>query len=128
MRKIIVMSFVLVLGLSALAFASSLPFGVSVGGQAAEVVNEAYAKVPGPVAADAAIVCDVSADMIIINVFPSDDAGNVDSSAQAKIIMIQGGNSAGLNQTMDGSTLTPGWYLMNVVAGSDTSRVVFQVQ
>ncbi|THB70604.1 MAG: hypothetical protein D6E12_02675 [Desulfovibrio sp.] len=128
MRTSVIISCLLTIILAATAWATSLPFGVSVGGQAAEVVNEIYAEVPAPVSADAAIVCDVAEDMIIINVFPSDAQGNVDSSAQPAIIMIQGGNTGALNQTMDGQALTPGIYLMNVVAGGATSRVLFTVE
>ena len=128
MRKVVIATLALTLCLAAAAWANPLPFGVSVGGQAAEATSDTTATVPGPVAADAAIVCDVTADMIIINVFPSDEAGNAASDAQPAIIIIQGGNTGALNQTMDGAPLAAGWYLMNIVAGSDTARVVFQVQ
>lgn len=106
-----------------------LPFGVTLDGHPAVKVSEVYAIVAEPVPANAQLVADVQADMIIINVFPSDDKANVDSSAQALIIMIQDGtNTTTMDKSMDGRVLEPGTYLMNIVAGGDTARVVFTVK
>jgi hypothetical protein len=105
-----------------------LPFGVKLGGQDAVVLNEVFSGISSPVAADAEIVVDVEDEMIIINVFPSSEQGETDGSAPPAIILIQGGSQGRLNQTMDGQALKPGWYLMNVVAAGQTSRVLFQVR
>lgn len=49
------------------------------------------------------------------------------ASAQ-EIIMVNGTSSAKLNQTMSKKPLPAGQYLMNIVVGSNTSRVTFTVQ
>ncbi len=113
------------------AYASSLPFGVKVGGQDAVLKSKdaAYSTIAKPVAADAELVVDAKADMIIVNVFPCDEKGNVKTGAQPAIILIQGGNTAKLNSTMDKKPLKPGRYIMNVVVtAKGTSRVMFQVK
>jgi hypothetical protein len=109
---------------------SILPFGVKVGGQKAIVSgNKLFAKVAKPVSANAALVVDAEAEMVIINIFKSDKEGNAIKGAQPAIIMIQGGNKTKLDSTMDKKPLEPGNYIMNVVISTKgTSRVMFTVK
>lgn len=105
------------------------PFDVTVGGQLAKV-TDAYpvcARVEKPVAADAAIEVAVAPGTLIINAFPASEKGEVDSSAKGAILMAEGTNRTSLDQTMDKAKLAPGTYLMNVVAGGTTSRVLFTI-
>lgn len=104
------------------------PFDVTVGGQLAKVTDEfpVCARVEKPVTADAAIEVGTQPGTIIINAFPSNEKGEVPEGAQGVILMAEGTKTA-LDQTMDKARLSPGTYLMNVVAGGTTARVLFTV-
>jgi hypothetical protein len=111
----------------------TLPFGVKVGGQEAVVIrnDNTWGTIADAVSSDALLEIDSRGDSIIINVFPSNEKG--DASGDAAIILVQdGGNTVRLDQTkdkrMEPTRLQPGLYLMNVVAGSNTSRVMFRVK
>lgn len=109
-----------------------LPFSVSIGGQAAEVKAKAadalFATIEKPVAADAPIDVGVKADMTIINVVAADEKGTPAEGATPAILLIQGGSTTTLDKTMDGKKLSPGNYLMSVVAAERTARVFLKVQ
>jgi len=108
----------------------ALAFPVSVGGQAAKpVAAGTHATIADPVAANATVTVGVDAETVIVNIFPSDEKGTVDSGATPKIIVAQNTRSFSLDQTMDKTTLTAGTYLMNVVASPHgTARIVFVVK
>ncbi|NLF41047.1 hypothetical protein GX586_16510 [bacterium] len=111
--------------------ADALPFSVSIGGQAAKAAspNAPYAALDKPVAADAEIVLGAKADMVIINVFPSDAKGNAKEGATPAIIIINKGEKGTLASTMDKKKLEPGTYIANIVIGDKgTSRVMFEVK
>jgi len=113
------------------AAADALPFSVSIGGQAAKAAspNAPYAALDKPVAADAEIVLGAEADMVIINVFPSDAKGNAKEGATPAIIIINKGEKGTLASTMDKKKLEPGTYIANIVIGDKgTSRVMFEVK
>lgn len=108
-----------------------LPFGVKLGGQAAAPRNDICAAIANPVANNAEIEVDSPKnDMMIINVFYSDDKGNVRTASKAAaIILIQKGqNKTSLDKTTEKNTLKAGTYIMNVVAEGKTARVVFTVK
>ena len=108
-----------------------LPFGVKLGGQAAAPKNDICAAVADPVANNAEIEIDAPKnDMMIINVFSSDDKGNVGTASKARaIILIQKGeNKTTLDKTNEKNILKAGTYTMNVVAEGKTARVVFTVK
>lgn len=122
---------VLMSGIANLTFAGSvaLPFPVTVGGQAAQAEGP-VARTAVPVAADALVEAGAKGEMMLINIFRSDAKGNVttaNASAQ-EIIMVNGASNAKLNQTMSKKPLSAGQYLMNIVVGSNTSRVTFTVK
>jgi hypothetical protein len=109
-----------------------LPFSVSIGGQAAAVKAKAadalFATIEKPVAADAPIEVAVKADMTIINVVAADEKGTPAEGATPAIILLQGSSSTTLDKTMDGKKLSPGNYLMSIVAAERTARVFLKVQ
>jgi hypothetical protein len=109
----------------------TLPFGVTIGGNAATVKPplDQFGTLPGPVPADAPFSVDATADSIIINAFPCDANGNVASDVQPVVILLQNATSGRLNNTIDGKPMTPGRYMMNVTAGQQgTARLVIEIQ
>lgn len=108
----------------------SLPFPVSIGGQAATYTKgEPFAKVAKPVKNNAAIEITAKADgMIIINVAKANDKGEPAEGAQPAVILLQNTNKGTLDGTMDKQKLAAGTYLMNVVAEGRTASIVFMVE
>jgi hypothetical protein len=108
----------------------SLPFGVSLGGQAATYKKgEPFAKVAKAVKNDAAIDVAAKADqMIIINVNKTDDKGTPAAGGQPAIIILQNTNKGTLAGTMDKQKLGPGSYLLSVVADGKTASILFKVE
>ena len=110
------------------------PFDVTVSGEVAKldgsIETAIFAKLNRSVKADALVELATDPSMIIVNVFRSDAEGVVSQAdqAKAKVIMVQSGTKFGLDQTMDGTTLEPGSYAMNIVVpGLGTSRILFKV-
>jgi hypothetical protein len=109
--------------------AASLPFAVSVGGQAAQAKPDAaLATIEKPVAADAALEFGAKGDMIIVNVVTADEKGTPVEGATPAIIVVQGGNKTTLAKTMDGKKLATGNYLMAVVAEGKSASVFLKIQ
>jgi hypothetical protein len=108
----------------------SLPFGVSLGGQAATLKKgEAFAKVANPVKNDAAIEVAAKADgTIIINVGKTDDKGAPVAGGQPAIIILQSTNKGTLAGTMDKQKLAAGSYLLSVIADGKTATILFKVE
>lgn len=106
------------------------PFEVTLGGHKAVIggVNDLFAVVSEPVKADAILSIEEESAMLIVNVFPCKEDGTIlMDGAPAAVIFAQNTKEVKLSGTMDGKTLAPGTYLMNVVALQKTSRVVFTV-
>ncbi len=122
---------VFTLGLTA-AFAQddgSLPFPVSIGGQAATYKKgEPFAKLAKPVKSDAAIEVTTKAALTIINVNKTNDKGEPAPGGNPAIIMLQGTNKGSLAGTMDKSKIAPGSYAMSVVADGKTATILFKVE
>lgn len=116
--------------LTATCWADVLPFPVSIGGNQAAMTEDSsiVAYIGAPVAAGANLAVKEVTGQIIVNIFPSDAKGNVDSSAQAVILLFDAGSSKSMSANMQGKTLAPGWYLANVVGGGNTSRICFQIK
>ncbi len=108
----------------------SLPFGVSLGGQAATYKKgEPFAKVANPVKNDAAIEVSAKAEgLIILNVNKTDDKGTPAAGGQPAIILLQGTNKGTLAGTMDKQKLAAGTYLLSVVAEGKTASILFKVE
>ncbi len=110
--------------------ATSLPFPVSVGGQAATYKKgEPFAKLAKPVRNDAPIEVTAKADqMIIINVHKTDAKGAPAPGAQPAIILPQGTNKGTLAGTMDKQKVAAGDYILSVVAEGKTSSILFKIE
>ena len=110
--------------------ATSLPFPVSVGGQAATYKKgEPFAKLAKPVKNDAPLEVTAKADrMIIINVHKTDAKGVPAPGAQPAIILLQGTNKGTLAGTMDKQKIAAGDYILSVVAEGKTSSILFKIE
>ena len=110
--------------------ATSLPFPVSVGGQAATYKKgEPFAKLAKPVKNDAPLEVTAKADrMIIINVHKTDAKGAPAPGAQPAIILLQGTNKGTLAGTMDKQKIAAGDYILSVVAEGKTSSILFKIE
>lgn len=108
----------------------SLPFPVSVGGQAATYKKgEPFAKVAKPVKNDAPIEVTAKAgQMIIINVHKTDAKGEPTPGAQPAIILLQGTNKGSLAGTMDKQKLAAGDYLLSVTAEGKSASILFKIE
>lgn len=108
-----------------------LPFGVSIGGQAAAKKDgdANFAHLPGPVASGAAMAVKGATGQVIVNIFPSDAKGAVAQGAAPEILLFDAKESKSINENMNKKKIAPGWYAANVVCGPlGTSRVLFQVK
>ncbi len=118
--------------LSSTAFAQEiLPFGVTLGGQAAAKVDgdTNFAHFPAPVASGAALGVKGATGQVIVNIFPSDAKGKVKDGAQPAILLFDAAETKSINDNMGKTKLQPGWYAANVVCGAlGTSRVLFQIK
>ena len=108
----------------------SLPFPVSLGGQAATYKKgEPFAKVANAVKNDAAIEVTAKADqMIIINVNKTDEKGAPAAGGQPAIIILQNTNKGTLAGTMDKQKLAAGNYMLSVIASGKTATILFKVE
>lgn len=121
---------ILALGLSSLqAQDGSLPFPVSIGGQAATYkAGDPFAKVAAPVKNDASIEVSAKAGTIIINVNKTNEKGEPEAGGQPAVILLQGTNKGALNQSMDKRKLAAGNYILSVVADGKTASILFKVE
>ena len=105
------------------------PFEVTLGGQKAVMQegNMLFAVVEKPVKPDAVLALEEQSAMLIVNAFPCNEDGTVLETQTAAVIFAKDTREVKLNATIDKKPLAPGTYLMNVVAHSKTSRVVFTV-
>ena len=107
----------------------SLPFPVSLGGQAATYKKgEPFAKVAKAVKNDAAIEVAAKANPIIINVAKTDASGQPAPGASPAIILLQGTNKGTLAGTMDKQKLAAGDYMLSVVADGKTATILFKIE
>ena len=110
--------------------ADFLPFGVTIGGQAA-VATEAsgtHAFVETPVASGAVMGVKDVTGQVIVNIFPTDENGTAQQGAQPYILLFDASETKSISANMQGTQVPAGWYLANVVGGGKTSRVIFQVK
>jgi hypothetical protein len=121
---------ILAVGLATLqAQDGSLPFPVSLGGQAATYkAGEPFAKVARPVKSDAAIDVTAKADMIIINVNKTNEKGEPEGGGQPAVILLQGTNKGALDKSMDKRKFAAGNYLLSVVAEGKTASILFKIE
>jgi hypothetical protein len=109
-------------------FASdSLPFPVSVGGQAAKD-GTPFAKIQNPVAADAELSVESKDTMIIVNVNAVNAKNEPVPGSTPAVILLQGKTKTNLDKTMDGKKLAPGNYVMSVVSEGKTASILFTIK
>src|SRR5262245_13718574 len=126
--KRVVLFFILSAAFSFGVLASdSLPFPVSVGGQAAKD-GTPFAKIQNPVAADAELSVQSKDGMIIVNVHAVDAKNEPVSGATPAVILLQGKTKTNLDKTMDGKKLAAGNYVMSVVSEGKTASILLTIK
>ena len=109
-------------------FASdSLPFPVSVGGQAAKD-GTPFAKIENPVAADAELSVESKDSMIIVNVHAVSVKNEPVPGSTPAVILLQGKTKTNLDKTMDGKKLAAGNYIMSVVSEGKTASILLTIK
>ncbi len=99
-----------------------------IAGMPLDTKTEIFSKLSTPVAADAVVQVPGKQEQIIVNVFPADENGTVKSGVKPEVIMAANTDNFKLNKTMSKGKLSPGIYLMNIVYGGQTERVLFTVK
>jgi len=87
-----------------------------------------FSKLSTPVLKDAMVQVPGKQESIIANIFPADENGTPGAGAKPEVIMASNTDHFKLDQTMSKKDLTKGTYLMNIVYGGQTERVVFSVK
>jgi hypothetical protein len=124
LRVFLIMSAVLPYGLFA---SDSLPFPVSLGGQAAKD-GAPFAKLANPVAADAELAVESKSGMIIVNVNMVNAKNEPVQGSTPAVILLQGKTKTNLDKTMDGKKLLPGNYIMSMVSEGKTASILFTIK
>jgi hypothetical protein len=120
--------FVVSAAFSCALFASdSLPFPVSIGGQAAKD-GTPFAKIANPVAADAELAVESKSDMIIVNVNRVNAKNEPEPGPTPAVILLQGKTKTNIDKTMDGKKLPSGNYIMSVVSEGKTASILFTIK
>ena len=105
----------------------SLPFPVSVGGQAAKD-GTPFAKIEHPVAADAELSIQSKDGMIIVNVHAVNAKNEQVPDSTPAVILLQGKSKTNLDKTMDGKKLAAGNYVMSVVSEGKTASILVTIK
>jgi len=105
----------------------SLPFPVSVGGQAAKD-GMPFAKIEHPVAADAELSVQSKDGMIIVNVHAVNAKNEPVPDSTPAVILLQGKSKTNLDKTMDGKKLAAGNYVMSVVSEGKTASILVTIK
>ena len=109
-------------------FASdSLPFPVSVGGQAAKD-GAPFAKIENPVAADAELSVESKDGMIIVNVNAVNAKNEPVPGSAPAVILLQGKTKTNLDKTMDGKKLAAGNHVMSVVSEGKSASILVTIK
>jgi hypothetical protein len=109
-------------------FASdSLPFPVSVGGQAAKD-GAPFAKIENPVAADVELSVESKDGMVIVNVNAVNAKNEPVPGSTPAVILLQGKTKTNLDKTMDGKKLAAGNYVVSVVSEGKTASILVTIK
>jgi len=123
-----VLLFLIIAAFPYVLFASdSLPFPVSVGGQAAKD-GTPFAKIENPVAADAELLVQSKDGMIIVNVHAVNAKSEPVPDSAPAVILLQGKTKTNLDKTMDGKKLAAGNYVMSVVSEGKTASILVSIK
>ena len=104
----------------------SLPFPVSVGGQAAKD-GTPFAKIENPVAADAELSVQSKDSMIIVNVHAVNAKNEPVPDSTPAVILLQGKTKTNLDKT-NGKKLAAGNYVMSVVSEGKTASILVTIK
>lgn len=99
-----------------------------IGGMPLDTKTQILSKLNTPVTGDATVQVPGKQQSITVNIFPADLNGIVKSGIQPEVILAKDTDHFKLNQTMSRKELTEGTYLMNIVYGGQTERVLFSVK
>ena len=105
----------------------SLPFPVSVAGQAAKD-GMPFAKIESPVTADAELSVQSKDAMIIVNVTPVNAKSEPIPGSTPAVILLQGKTKTNLDKTIDGKKLPAGNYVLSVVSERKTASILFTIK
>src|SRR6266436_8746367 len=105
----------------------SLPFPVSVGGQAAKD-GTPFAKIENPVGADAELSVQSKNAMIIVNVHAVNAKNEPVLGSTPALILLQGKTKTNLDKTTDGKKLAAGNYVMSVVSEGKTASILVTIK
>jgi len=101
---------------------------IQISGMPLDTKTMVFSKLNTPVAPDALVQVPGKQESITVNVFPADVKGAVKTGVKPEIILVSGTDHFKLDQTMSKKKLTEGMYLMNIVYGGKTERVLFSVK
>lgn len=101
---------------------------IQISGMPLDIKTMIFSKLNTPVSPDALVQVPGKQETIIVNVFPSDLKGVVESGIKPEVIMVNGTDHFKLDQTMSKKKLAPGTYLMNIVFAGKTERVLLSVK
>jgi hypothetical protein len=128
LMKRLLLFFIVCTAVPYVLFASdSLPFPVSVGGQAAKD-GTPFAKIENPVAADAELSVQSKDAMIIVNVNAVNAKNEPVPGSAPAVILLQGKTKTNLDKTMDGKKLAAGNYIMSVVSEGKTASILMTIK
>ncbi len=128
LMKCLLLFFIIAAAFPYALFASdSLPFPVSLGGQAAKD-STPFAKIENRVAADAELAVESKSDMIIVNVNKVTAKNEPVPGSTPAVILLQGKTKTNIDKTMDGKKLPPGNYIMSVVSEGKTASILFTIK
>ena len=127
MKRLLLFFIISAAFVSGLLASDSLPFPVSVGGQAAKD-GTSFAKIESPVAADAELSIQSKDAMIIVNVHPVNAKNEPVPGSTPAVILLQGKTKTNLDKTMDGKKLAAGNYVMSVVSKGKTASILLTIK
>jgi len=108
---------------------AQLPFQIKIDENSARPNTTIAALIEEPVSATSEIICNiVNNDLINITFMPCDKDGIVVPGKKPALILLRDSNKTTLDQTVDKKQLKPGYYLMDVTAGDQTSRIVIEIK
>ncbi len=99
-----------------------------IGGMPLDTKTRVLSKLNTPVVADAIVQVPGKQESITVNIFPADLNGIVKTGVKPEVILASDTDHFELDKTMSRKELTQGTYLMNIVYGGQTERVLFSVK
>lgn len=99
-----------------------------IGGMPLDTKTAVLSKLNTPVTPDAVVQLPGKQASITVNIFPADLNGIVKTGATPEVILASDTDNFKLDKTMSKRDLAKGIYLMNIVYGGQTERVLFSVK